>query len=582
MTRRPARRFFDGLGFRVAALLTLALFPIGLIAVSLTHQFSEAADRRAETALLALTAQAAASEEALIRSGFSTSKALASAMPSIRDDTPVCNDVFLSFVDNNPEFSFAGYIGPDGILQCGSSAVGFDFSENAVFKEMRKDPAPRSDLSKNAPISKTAVIVISTPVFMAGEFAGYVAVSLPHNETRLQLEKLPSERPVELITFNNDGEVLSSEGGLDGVNLRLPQGRALVGFVAHQRTSFSGRTNGGEERIFAVVPILRNSVYAIGSWPRERLAVAPGLAVTTPMLFPIAMWLTSLGVAFFAVHRLVIKHIRRLSHDMRRFAATRRHDDGPLSESVPLELREIDDAWRDLAETLVRDEAELEGTIHDKSVLLKEVHHRVKNNLQLIASIVNMKIRKARTPEARQALKEVQNRVMSIATVHRSLYETTTEGRVRADELLRDTVGKLVTAGTPQEAKLQSSQHYDPVILYPDQAVPLSLLASEATTNALKYLGRPSEGLPNIDVRLEITEPGRALLSIENSKGTPIVPPEQVRGTGLGTNLITAFTQQLGGRLKQVDEPDLYGVYVDFPIADFDEHPTDSDLSALG
>ena len=574
-------QFFNKLGFRVAALLTVALFPIGLIAVSLTHQFTQAADRRAETALLALTSQAASSEEALIRSGFGTATALASVMPSIRADVATCNEIFRDFVDDNREFSFSGYVGADGILHCGSSSVGFDFSKNEVYLGMSGAPAPRSDLIKDAPISKTAVIVISTPVFQNGVFDGYVAVSLPHNETRARLEQLPSERPVELITFNTEGEVLSAEGGLDGIDQRLPAGKPLIEFISRPRASFSGRTKGGEDRVFAVVPILRGKVYAMGSWPREHLTVAPGLAMATPMVFPVAMWLTSLGVAFIAVHRLVIKHIRRLRDDMRRFAISRRHNGGPMADDVPLELREIDRAWRDLAETVVREEAELEGTIHDKSVLLKEVHHRVKNNLQLIASIVNMKVRKASTPEARQALKEVQNRVMSIATVHRSLYETSTEGRVRADELLRNTIGTLVNAGVAPEEKLESSQHYDPVILYPDQAVPLSLLASEAMTNALKYLGRPDDGLPRIDVRLVATEPGRAALSITNSKGTPIVPPEQVRGTGLGTSLIAAFAQQLGGHLDQMETSDTYSVSIDFPIADFNEDMTDSDLSAL-
>nr|WP_255571869.1 sensor histidine kinase [Celeribacter sp. PS-C1] len=260
---------------------------------------------------------------------------------------------------------------------------------------------------------------------------------------------------------------------------------------------------------------------------------------------------------------------------MRKFAATRRHDERRKDPGLPRELREIERAWHDLAETVIRDEAELEDTIHDKSVLLKEVHHRVKNNLQLIASIVNMKVRKAKTPEARFALKEVQGRVMSIATVHRSLYETTTEGRVRADQLLRSTVGKLVDAGVGNEVKLENTQTYEPITLYPDQAVPLSLLATEATTNALKYVGRPADALPCVDVSLTRLEPEIARLSVSNSKGTPLLPPEQVSGTGLGTSLIQAFAQQLGGQLKVEDEEGRYSVVVDFPIASFDEASED-------
>ncbi|WP_321364654.1 sensor histidine kinase [uncultured Celeribacter sp.] len=571
MNLRRLRDRVDGLGVRIAILLSIALFPIGLIAVSLTHQFAKAADERAQSNLLALTAQAAAGEEALIRTGFGTAESLAAVMPFVATDYDACNGVFSDFIDSNPSFSFAGYVSADGVLVCGSANAGQDFKNRSIYKSMIETPELRSDLVLDGQVSHRQVIVLSAPVFNDSAFDGYISLSLPHEDTRINLENAPVDRPVELITFNNEGEVLSATGGLENVAARLPDGRPLAHLTGQYRSSFSGVTNDGEERVFAVVPILKDQVYAIGSWPRERLSVAPGLAIATPMIFPIAMWITSLGVAYFAVHRLAIKHIRRLSRDMRQFAVSRRHDVRRKDPGLPRELREIEGAWHDLAETVVRDEAELEDTIHDKSVLLKEVHHRVKNNLQLIASIVNMKVRKAKTPEARVALKEVQGRVMSIATVHRSLYETTTEGRVRADQLLRSTVGKLVDAGVGNEVKLENTQTYEPITLYPDQAVPLSLLATEATTNALKYVGRPDGGLPNVEISLTRLEPEVARLTVANTKGTALLSSEQVTGTGLGTNLIQAFAQQLGGQLKVEDEDDRYSVVVEFSIAPFDE-----------
>lgn len=569
------------LWFRIAALLSLALFPIGLISVSLTHQFAQATEKRAEAALLALTSQAAQREESLIRTGVGSSNALAAVVGSVLETHDTCNTIFVNFVANNTDFSFAGFVGADGILKCGSTMVGFDFTDNNVYKAMVDDPAIRSDLIRFAPISKTTVIVLSTPVFIDRIFQGYVAVSLPHREMSFDKDSAPQDRPVTLVTFNSDGDVLSAENGLRNVDMDLPAGASLVDLALKHRVAFSGKTKGGEDRVFAVVPILTNQIYAIGSWSRTNLAVAPGLAMATPMIFPIAMWLTCLGVAYFAVHRLVIKHIRRLGRDMRRFTQTRRHNDSLVDEHAPYELREIDYAWRDLAEKIVRDEAELEGTIHDKTVLLKEVHHRVKNNLQLIASIVSMKMRKARSPEARIALKEVQGRVMSIAMVHRSLYETSTEGRVRADELLRGIIGTLLSAGLSKDVQIKSEQHYDPITLYPDQAVPLSLMASESITNALKYIGRPEQGLPHISVTLEKLASDKARLTIQNSKGTPIIPPDQAHGTGLGRGLIGAFARQIGGTLEVVDDANVYEINVEFPIAHFDETQTDSDYSVL-
>jgi two-component sensor histidine kinase len=581
MTKVRRTGIIHRLWFRIAVLLSLALFPIGLISVSLTHQFALAADQRAEAALLALTAQAAQTQESLIRAGFGSSNALASVVGSVVDDPEICSQIFANFIAENQDFSFAGFVGADGLMICGSSMEGFDFTGNEVYEGMLKKPGVRSDLVRFGPISKTTVIVLSTPVYTDGVFSGYVAVSLPHWEMNANRENLPEDRPVTLVTFNKDGEVLSAEGGLKDVNTHLPAGKTLADLALQNRISFSGKTRGGEGRVFAVVSILPNQIYAIGSWSRKNLSVAPGVSMATPMIFPIVMWLTSLGVAYFAVHRLVIKHIRRLGRDMRRFTQTRRHNDSLVDESAPYELREIDEAWRELAEKIVRDEAELEGTIHDKTVLLKEVHHRVKNNLQLISSIVSMKMRKARSPEARIALKEVQGRVMSISMVHRSLYETSTEGRVRADELLNSIIGTLLSAGLPNDIRLKSEQKYDPIILYPDQAVPLSLLASECITNSLKYIGRPAGGPPCVTVKLAKLTPELACLTIENSKGTPIIPLEQAQGTGLGRGLIGAFARQVGGTLEVHDEDDLYRIVVEFPIANFDETHTDNDYSAL-
>ncbi|KAG1715362.1 putative sensor histidine kinase pdtaS [Nymphon striatum] len=136
--------------------------------------------------------------------------------------------------------------------------------------------------------------------------------------------------------------------------------------------------------------------------------------------------------------------------------------------------------WQLLAESVLRDEADLHNAIHEKTVLLKEVHHRVKNNLQLIASILNMKMRKSKTPDIKAALNDIQQRVMSIARVHQKLYETSTEERVRADELLNSIVSQILDAAMLDKGEIQITQTYDPMVVYPDQAVPLTLAVSRA------------------------------------------------------------------------------------------------------
>ena len=572
-------RLFDGLTFRIGLLLTIALFPIGLIAVSLSRQIARDESARAETALLALTAEAAASEESFLRAGATVAGALAAALDVVRDDPARCSGMFASFISAHPQYSFAGYTDATGRLACGSDGVGRDFSANAFFRTMRASPVPRIDVAAKGAISQTSIIVLAQPVFdSAGGFDGYVAISLPNKRVFRNVEMMSVKRPVDLITFNDGGSVLSAEGGMDGVDRRLPQGHPLTSFVGAPRSAFTGLTRAGERRVFAVVPIISDKVYALGSWPVSQMVAGLNAVLITPLLFPSLMWLVSLGVAYAAVHRLALRNIVDLRGRMSRFIATRRFEKANQRWRKPLEFREIDQTWEDLAETVVRDEAELENIIHGRTVLLKEVHHRVKNNLQLIASIVSMKIRKAATPEAKAVLKEVQMRVMSIATVHRALYTTSTIGRVQADELLRGIVDKTIEAGVQPSGAIRIDTAYDPISLYPDQAVPLSLLASEVVTNALKYVGRPDGAVPWITVRMAREGGDEAVLEVANSVGEPLLPPERVRGTGLGTSLINAFGQQMRGRVEMIHELGCYTVRATFPLIEFDETPVEGAL----
>jgi two-component sensor histidine kinase len=106
-------------------------------------------------------------------------------------------------------------------------------------------------------------------------------------------------------------------------------------------------------------------------------------------------------VAWCAAERLVSRYIRRLGRAIRAFAsgaALWATSDG----GAPAELREVGQAFLRMTDTILHDEAELEDTVHQREVLLREVHHRVKNNLQLIASIMNMQMRRAKSPRPRR------------------------------------------------------------------------------------------------------------------------------------------------------------------------------------
>mgnify|MGYP000554004578 CR=1 FL=1 len=559
-------------------MLALALLPIGAIAVFQALEISREDSRRTETGLLKATAEAAAGEALAVANASGTAGTLAAHMSGLGGAHKGCSQIFVNVVESKRQYSFAGFIDRHGIVRCGSSDVGRDLKNGVIFPRMEVEREQIVAANLEGPISGTSVIVFATPVFDRETFLGYVSVSVPHRRISKVLHGIDPETPeTAIITFNSQGDPLSSSAGFDKMETILPADLRLDTIAAQRQFAFTARSASGETRVFAVVPIIPGVIYALGSQTRDMV----GWTALSTILFPSLMLVAGLVAAFQTVNRLVIRHIRRLIRDMSEFSRARAIPTLSGRNHLSREVREIESAWTDLASRLLRDEAELENMIHEKNVLLKEVHHRVKNNLQLIASIVNLKIRRATSEESRRSLKEVQMRVRSIASVHQALYSSPSTGRVRADELLTNVIDGILEAGTVPERKIEITKHYDPVFLYPDQAVPFLLLASEAVTNALKYMGRLDEGAAWLRIALVSVSDDRAELHISNTRGTPFFPPEHVKGSGLGRSLIAGFAAQVDGQVTVEETEGLYDFHLFFTPASFDPAERDASVSDL-
>ena len=163
---------------------------------------------------------------------------------------------------------------------------------------------------------------------------------------------------------------------------------------------------------------------------------------------------------------------------------------------------------------------------------------------------MNIQIRSARTYEAKDLLKNLQERIMSLATVHRGLYQTSGLADVRARELIPDIVRQIMSMSSGLENPFETTNDIDDLRLVPDQAVPLSLLLAEALTNALKHAGASRDHPGKLTVRLKRSGGSDAVLEVINSWRERDANPAVlgVPDHGIGSQLITAFVQQLGGR----------------------------------
>jgi two-component sensor histidine kinase len=553
---------FGGLAVRVLLFLSLALLPIGLIAVMQTRQIADQSQRAAELSLIAVTEQAAETERTILQEAFGAGRALGSVVKLVRDEPERCSDFLENYKEESDNYRLVGFVRTSGIMDCSSTHQTFDLSSSPVFQEAVARSERTVKSSARSSVEEAAVSVVTVPLFEDEEALGFIFISIGRDALEAVEPLGEGAAPLSLITFNSAGQIITSEREHDIAESELPENYALAQLTGEARRVFRAQNANGIERVYTVIPMVQNTVFAMSVWPIDTPLLKTDFTGRASSLLPIVMWLASLIVAFWALNRLAITHIRKLGRQMRHFALNRTLPRMALGERVPVEIVAMEQSFLGMANSILQDEARLEDSLREKNILLKEVHHRVKNNLQLISSIMNMQIRQAPTDANRRVLQRLQDRILSLAMVHKSLYQDNDMTRANAAVLLRDVVARSLAVGLSPQAGIEVIEEYDDILLGPDDAAPLTLLVSEAVTNALKYVPQNRAGESKIIISLKYTGPERALLRVVNTTGGE--PPDV--GTGLGSRLIQAFARQLNGTLDIREEGGDYIMEIAFPV----------------
>lgn len=164
---------------------------------------------------------------------------------------------------------------------------------------------------------------------------------------------------------------------------------------------------------------------------------------------------------------------------------------------------------------------ELKTSLQSQSLLLNEVDHRVKNNLQMISSLIVMQSRNIPDPEIRASLMSMLDRVEALSAVHRRLYQTTDVSRFDLAEFSRDLARDLVSASTRSNVRLEFN--LEPVEVSPERAAPIALMLNELVTNSLKHAF--------VDNR-----PGKIALSVQRIDGHAMITVED-DGVGMNSHI---------------------------------------------
>ncbi len=195
-----------------------------------------------------------------------------------------------------------------------------------------------------------------------------------------------------------------------------------------------------------------------------------------------------------------------------------------------------------------RQRAELESALKEKEVLLSEVHHRVKNNLQVISSLLQLQSTGIEGAEARELFAESQNRIRSMALIHEKLYQSHDFAQVDFADYVQSLVRMLQASQGGHEAHPAIQVRTAPMTIDIDRAIPAGLILNELVSNCFKH-GFPNGRTGHIDVTLALCNGDQATLTVKDD-GIGVAADFDPSATdSLGLRLVQMLTDQIGGTL---------------------------------
>ena len=220
---------------------------------------------------------------------------------------------------------------------------------------------------------------------------------------------------------------------------------------------------------------------------------------------------------------------------------------------VEISLSPLKTDTEDLVMSIVRDISErrraeelIKASLREKEAMLKEIHHRVKNNLQVTSSLLRLQTSAIDDPSVREMFEETQARIRSMALVHEKLYQSTNLSEIDFSEYIRD-LGTLLLQSSAQTDRITINVTGQAMVLSIDIAVPCGLVVNELLSNALKH-GFPGGRHGVIQVQLHSDDGGRTIIVRDDGIGMP--PNVDIESAEtLGLRLVRALAQQIDGNV---------------------------------
>ena len=519
--------------------MTLALAPVLLLgAVETVMAYQK--DAQAQRASLALAAErSAATARARMESASVLLETLAPQALGLE-----CAQRLNEITTRLPGYDNLIRFDRLGRVSCAAHSVAAD--------AMRRDRAWFVRLQAGAPsaiIRSPEGLVSQGPSLLAaeratdpdGRFDGALVALISLNSLRPSLSDRALPPGTEVAIADDQGRYLSRTRD-------TAFGAPRADFAAHARQAgaflFTGRDPSGGARVYSAAP-LAGDVFVILSAPAEGLFSWAGLNPLSSFLFPLLAFTVALAAVWVVTERVVIRWLGYLQRIAAIYARGRLSVRPSKADQAPPEIRDLAETLAAMADAIAARDQSLRDSLTEKDALLREIHHRVKNNLQVISSLLNLQQRSLSDPAARAAMADTRQRVGALALIYRALYQGPDIRRVDLRQFLSDLIGQLVAEQQAKGATVRTELEVEAVAIDPDKLPPLALFAVEAISNAQKHALAHRDGCLRIRFAVHGDE-AELSVSDEGHGG----PPVALGAAGVGRALMSAFARQLRGRVE--------------------------------
>jgi two-component sensor histidine kinase len=407
--------------------------------------------------------------DATLRSAFDRTAAIA-ASDTVRRGGSACNAALESSLKTQTLFSFMGRADERGRIVCSSNsrALGSSLTDRPWFQTLRAGEAEQTSATSIGPTG-TANLVVAHAMKSGKSFDGVAVVAIPREWFAKALAEDMGESPGAVAIFDQRGDLVAATARGISVNDAVAKAQSAL-----RSEDGTAAANG----LIATVVKTEVSDYRFVSVAPQARQVEITLRAALIVLSPVLVSALSIVAIWLALDRWLLRWFFRLRDAAQDFARGRYAP--PPMEGAPVEIASLADAFKTAVAQSRARETDLESALKSNMALTRELHHRVKNNLQVLSSLISRQQRRTEEPVVRNALGEARARMAPVALAYRFISPPEDLVAIDMEAYLRELTRQLHVSLNGDARGVTLTVEADSAPMAVDDATNLGLIVAEA------------------------------------------------------------------------------------------------------